>query len=639
MGEQNVHELDDHTRKLFTKALLNDVRALEMMLEEGRFETGIRRIGAEQEMFLVDKGLQAAPIVMQLLEQVDDPRLTTELARYNIEANLDPQIFGGDCLRRMEAELNDVVDTVRQGAQALDSDVLLCGILPTLRRSDLNIDSMTPKQRYYELNRVMRKLRGDEFKVRIKGIDEFSLSHDSVMLEAANTSFQIHFQVSPEEFAPFYNVAQAVSAPVLATAVNSPLFMGRKLWSETRIALFERSVDTRSDLQSGRGLRPRVHFGDSWLKESILEIFHEDIRQHRTVLSVDLTEDACEVVRSGGVPNLNALRLHNGTIYRWNRPCYGVHNGVAHLRIEQRVLPSGPTLVDEVANAAFFFGLMASLTHADAPISEVMDFEHAKRNFFAAAQNGLDAQFTWIGGKTFTAADLIRSELLPSAREGLLTTGVDSGDVERYLGIIEERVDSLQTGAQWALSSVMGMGQQGTSDLRSRQVTAEMLAHQKRGEPVHTWPLAQLGEDQRDKNWRSSYQTVGQIMTTDLFTVQPGDIVDLAASVMEWSHVRHVPVEDDSGRLVGLLSHWDLLRLIARGSSQDLVEVGTIMRRDPVTVGPDFKTIDAIHLMRSKRVACLPVVEKDHLVGMITERDLIIVSSKLLEDFLSRDDG
>ena len=184
----------------------------------------------------------------------------------------------------------------------------------------------------------------------------------------------------------------------------------------------------------------------------------------------------------------------------------------------------------------------------------------------------------------------------------------------------------------------MGMGQQGTSDLRSRQVTAEMLANQK-GKPVHTWPIAQLEEDQRDKNWRSSYQTVGQIMTTDLFTVQPGDIVDLAASVMEWSHVRHVPVEDDSGCLVGLLSHWDLLRLIARGSSQDLVEVGTIMRRDPVTVGPDFKTIDAIHLMRSKRVACLPVVEKDHLVGMITERDLIIVSSKLLEDFLSRDDG
>ena len=605
MGEQNVHELDDHTRKLFTKALLNDVRALEMMLEEGRFETGIRRIGAEQEMFLVDKGLQAAPIVMQLLEHVDDPRLTTELARYNIEANLDPQVFGGDCLRRMEAELNDVVDTVRRGAQALDSDVLLCGILPTLRRSDLNIDSMTPKQRYYELNRVMRKLRGDEFKVRIKGIDEFSLSHDSVMLEAANTSFQIHFQVSPEEFAPFYNVAQAVSAPVLATAVNSPLFMGRKLWSETRIALFERSVDTRSDLQSGRGLRPRVHFGDNWLKDSILEIFHEDIRQHRTVLSVDLTEDACEVVRNGGIPNLNALRLHNGTIYRWNRPCYGVNNGIAHLRIEQRVLPSGPTLVDEVANAAFFFGLMASLTHADAPISAVMDFEHAKRNFFAAAQNGLDAQFNWIGGKTFTAAELIRAELLPSAREGLLTTGIDSEDVERYLGIIEERVASQQTGAQWALRSVMGMGQQGTSDLRSRQVTAEMLANQKQGKPVHTWPIAQLEEDQRDKNWRSSYQTVGQIMTTDLFTVQPGDIVDLAASVMEWSHVRHVPVEDDSGCLVGLLSHWDLLRLIARGSSQDLVEVGTIMRRDPVTVGPDFKTIDAIHLMRSKRVACL----------------------------------
>ncbi|MEE2756682.1 MAG: CBS domain-containing protein [Myxococcota bacterium] len=639
MGEQNVHELDDKKRKAFTKALLNDVRALEMMLEQGLFETGIRRIGAEQEMFLIDENLAAAPIVMQLLERLDDPRLTTELAQYNLEANLDPQVFGQGCLRQMESELKDVLETVRDGAAAFNSDILLVGILPTLRRSDLDLDSMTPKQRYFELNRVMRRLRGDEFKVQIKGIDEFHLSLGSVMLEAANTSFQIHFQVSPDEFAPFYNVAQAISAPVLATAVNSPLLMGRRLWSETRIALFERSVDTRSELQSGRGLQPRVHFGDRWLKDSILEIFQEDITQHRSVLAGDLTENACELLRAGQIPQLNALRLHNGTIYRWNRPCYGVKDGVAHLRIEHRVLPAGPTVVDEVANAAFFFGLMASLTHDSKPIAEVMEFEHAKRNFFSAAQTGLDAQFTWIGGKTFTAGHLITEELLPSAREGLLQTGIDSADVTRYLDVIEERVASQQTGAQWALGSVIGMGQRGTSDLRSRQVTAAMLQHQRSGKPVHTWPLATLADDKRDKNWRSSYQTVGQIMTTDLFTVQPGDIVDLAASVMEWSHVRHVPVEDESGQLVGLLSHWDLLRLIARGSSGDMIEVGTVMRQDPVTVEPQFRTIDAIHLMRSRQVACLPVVQDGKLVGMITERDLIIVSSKLLEDFLQKTDS
>jgi CBS domain-containing protein/gamma-glutamyl:cysteine ligase YbdK (ATP-grasp superfamily) len=638
MGEQNVNELDDRKRKTFTKALLNDVRALEIMLEEGRFETGVRRIGAEQELFLIDESLHAAPIVMQLLEKLNDPRLTTELAQYNVEANLDPHVFGNDCLRVMETELQSVVDTVRNGAATFGADALLVGILPTLRRSDLDLDLMTPKQRYYELNRVMRRLRGGEFKVQIKGIDELHLSHDSVMLEACNTSFQIHFQVEPEEFAPFYNVAQAISAPVLAAAVNSSLLMGRKLWSETRIALFERSVDTRSELQSGRGLRPRVHFGDRWVKNSILEIFQEDITQYRTVLSIDLDENALDVVNRGEAPSLSALRLHNGTIYRWNRPCYGVKDGIAHLRIENRVLPSGPTVVDEVANAAFFFGLMAAHTHEEVPISKSMEFEHAKRNFFAAARYGLDAQFTWIGGQTFTAARLITEHLLPQARQGLLETGIQSEDVDRYLGILEERVESQQTGAQWAVNSIIGMGSEGTSDLRFRQVTASMLKNQRQGDPVHTWPLATLSEDNRDENWRSSYQTVGQIMTTDLFTVQPNDIVDLAASVMEWSHIRHVPVEDDSGQLVGLLSHRDLLRLIARGKAGEFVEVGTIMLREPVSVTSDVRTIDAIHLMRDRQVACLPVVESGKLVGMISERDLIIVSSRLLEDFLQKAD-
>jgi len=638
MGEQNVNELDDRKRKIFTKALLNDVRALEIMLEEGRFETGIRRIGAEQELFLIDESLHAAPIVMQLLEKLNDRRLTTELAQYNVEANLDPHVFGEDCLQLMEKELQSVIDTVRDGAASFGADALMVGILPTLRRSDLELDMMTPKQRYYELNRVMRRLRGGEFNVQIKGIDEFHLSHDSVMLEACNTSFQIHFQVAPEEFAPFYNVAQAISAPVLAAAVNSSLLMGRKLWSETRIALFERSVDTRSELQSGRGLRPRVHFGDRWVKNSILEIFQEDITQHRTVLAIDLDENALDVVGRGEAPSLSALRLHNGTIYRWNRPCYGVKDGVAHLRIENRVLPSGPTVIDEVANAAFFFGLMAAHTHEDKPISESMEFAHAKRNFFAAARDGLDAQFNWIGGKTYTAARLITEELLPQAREGLRETGIQSGDIDRYLGVLEERVSSQQTGAQWALSSLIGMGTEGTSDLRCRQVTASMLKNQREGIPVHAWPLATLAEDKRDENWRSSYQTVGQIMTTDLFSVQPDDIVDLAASVMEWSHIRHVPVEDDSGQLVGLLSHRDLLRLIARGKAGEFVEVGTIMLREPVSVASDMRTIDAIHLMRDRQVACLPVVEDGKLVGMITERDLIIVSSRLLEDFLQKTD-
>ncbi len=634
MGEPNVNPLNERQRKTFTKALLNDVMALERLLQTDRVETGIRRIGAEQEMFLVDGSSRAAPEVTRVLEAAGDARLTTELARYNIEANLSPQIFGGDCLSKLEQELIEVIDKVREAAATVDADVLLVGILPTLARSDLHLDKMTPRQRYYELNRVMQRLRGKDFHVLIKGIDQLEMTHDSVMLEACNTSFQIHFQVAPDEFARLYNLAQAVTAPVLAAAVNSPVLLGHRLWHETRIALFERSVDTRAAHQQDRGLRPRVHFGDKWVQSSVLELFREDITRQRVVIATDGHQDALKVVAEGGVPTLDALRLHNGTIYRWNRPCYGIsENGKAHLRIENRVLPAGPTVIDEIANSAFFFGLMASLSELP-PIADVMAFDDAKSNFFSAARDGLKAQFSWIGGRTWTAGALIRDELLPMARDGLAGASIDADDIDRYLGVIEERVDREQTGAQWVLGSLMGMGEKGTPDLRVRKLTATMRELQRSGEPVHTWPLAQLDEERRDDHWRSSYRTVGQIMTTDLFTVQPGDIVDLAASVMEWSHIRHVPVEDEGGTLVGLVSHRSLLRMIARGMTDDMVDVASIMHTDLVTVSSETLTVDAIKLMREKQVSCLPVVEGGRLVGLITERDLIEVSARLLEDFL-----
>ncbi|MEZ4432891.1 MAG: CBS domain-containing protein [bacterium] len=635
MGEQNVNALNEVQRKTFTKALLNDVLALERLLETDRIETGIRRVGAEQEMFLIDRRLHAAPVVMKVLQNAGDPRLTTELAQYNIEANLSPQVFGGDCLRKMETELSEIIELTRRAAELEGADVLLVGILPTLRRSDIHLDLMTPIQRYYELNRVMQRLRGQHFHVLIKGLDQFEMTHDSVMLEACNTSFQIHFQVGPQEFAKLYNLAQAVTAPVLAAGVNSPVLLGHRLWSETRIALFERSVDTRNTHQQDRGLRPRVHFGDAWVKNSILELFREDITRQRVVIATDHQEDALQVVRDGGVPKLHALRLHNGTIYRWNRPCYGVVGDKAHFRIENRVLPAGPTVLDEIANAAFFFGLMAGLSEAYKPIAQEMEFDDAKNNFFSAARDGLRAQFSWRGGKTWTAAALIRDELLPLAREGLTNTHVDPADVDRYLGVIEERVRREQTGAQWALGSLAAMTEKGTPDLRIRQLTATMRDLQRAGEPVHTWPLATLDDERRDHNWKSSYRTVGQIMTTDLFTVQPGDIVDLAASVMEWSKIRHVPVEDEHGKLVGLISHRSLLRMVARGVKDEIIEVASIMNTALVTVSQDTLTLDAIKLMREKQVSCLPVVEGERLVGIITERDLIEVSARLLEDFLA----
>lgn len=633
MGDIQTKRANEETMRAFMKAVLNDVHALEQMIAADMFEKGRRRIGAEQEMFLVDQAMRPCPVAVEILADVSDPRITTELARFNIEANTEARRYGGDCLRQMEAELHEVVELVRRTAAKHGADVLLTGILPTLRKTDLGLDNMTPIPRYQSLNQAITQQRGGDFNIQIKGTDELQITHDNVMLESCNTSFQVHFQVEPHEFARLYNVAQAVTAPVLAAAVNSPVFLGQRLWHETRVALFELSVDERSTTHQSRGFPPRVTFGAGWVRESALEIFREQIARFRILLAADLQEDSLEVLRRGEVPELRALRIHNGTTYRWNRVCYGLCDGVPHLRIENRVLPAGPTVTDEVANAALFFGLMSAFVDAYPDISQVMEFDDARTNFFEAARHGLDAQFRWVGGKLHSATDLLLAHLLPMARAGLEKAHIDAADIDKYLGVMEERVKSGKTGARWALKSLADMGEQGTRDIRERSVTAEMLARQREGQPVHEWQYGQLRED----DWqRHGYRTVGQFMSTDLFTVHPEDLVDLAASVMAWEHIRHVPVEDEHGRLVGILTHRTLLRFMASGAASDgPVAVRDIMKHDLLTVSPDTLTIDAIRLMRQHQIGCLPVVDGDKLVGIITESDLLDVSARLLEKYLS----
>ncbi|MCA9522890.1 MAG: CBS domain-containing protein, partial [Myxococcales bacterium] len=445
---------------------------------------------------------------------------------------------------------------------------------------------------------------------------------------------QIHFQVSPKEFARLYNLAQLISAPVLAAAANSPLLLGNRLWRETRVALFQRSVEERSTHHQARGNRPRVHFGSGWVREGVVELFREDITRYRLILAGVPEEDPLAILAEGRPPQLSALRLHNSTVWRWNRPCYGVVGDKAHLRIENRILPAGPTVLDEMANAALFFGLMSEMSHDPEPVSERLPFDDAMNNFFAAARLGLKAQFSWFDGKHLSASQLIRDELLPRARDGLRRSQIDEADIERYLGVIERRVETNHTGAQWIMGSIASFGDKVTRDVRDRTITAALLTRQQSGRPVHEWSLA-VAEESRD--WRDSYRTVGQFMTTDLFTVRPDDIVDLAASMMEWEHIRHVPVEDDDGRLVGLVSHRDLLRLVSRGTygkSNEPHLVREIMATEPVTVGPETKTMDAVRTMRKHDVSSLPVVQQGRLLGIVTEHDLLIVAYRLLEAFL-----
>ena len=634
MGEQNVREtIDEAQHQAFMKALLKEVRALETMLENGMVEDGIRRIGAEQEMFLINRAHRPALTALDILETIEDERFTHELGLFNLEANLSPHEYGGQCLRRMHEEAEEVYRLAREAARETGSDIALVGILPTLSRDNLGLDAMVPTARYQALNDALLRLRGHDFQFTINGIDQLTVRHGNVMLEACNTSFQVHFQVGPQEFASLYNIAQAVTGPLLASVVNSPILLGKRLWHESRIAVFEHSVDARSEAHQARGHKPRVHFGDHWIESSVTEVFKEDIARFRVILTTDTEDDVEGMVARGEAPRLNALRLHNGTVYRWNRPCYGVGNGVPHLRIENRVIPAGPTVIDEIANAAFFFGMMSGMSQSVSDIRDHLSFEDVKSNFLAAARDGIRAQMSWFNDQHMPARDLILKQLLPMAREGLQEAGIDADDIERYLGVLEHRVATRRTGARWALESMSNMQQQGTLDQRLRCLVKSMVEQQSSGQPIAVWELAQYCGEQ---DWRESYRQVSQFMATDLFTVRPDDIVDFAATLMDWRHVRHVPVEDDRGHLVGLVSHRALLRLVASGQAggEQKVTVAEIMNRNPVTITPDASTVEAIRLMREQQVACLPVVKDGKLVGLVTEHDLIVVSSMLLEQYL-----
>jgi CBS domain-containing protein len=352
-------------------------------------------------------------------------------------------------------------------------------------------------------------------------------------------------------------------------------------------------------------------------------------------MTTQADEDPFLVLARGEIPLLSALCMHNGTVWRWNRACYGTADGVAHLRIENRVLPSGPTVVDEIANAAFFTGLMLALPSEYGDVALRMTFDDAKSNFFRAARHGLDAQFNWIDGKNHSAASLVLDHLLPLARQGLQDSKVDSADIDKYLGIIKERVQSRQTGARWILKSLAAMPEAVSKDVRQSRLTSAMLAGQKQGKPVHRWPLIEPSETDR---WEQGFRTVGQFMSTDLFTVQPDDLIDLAASVMDWRHIRHVPVENQQGRLVGLVTHRNLLRLVSHGIREKdiyVITVGEIMVENPMTVTPSTPTLKAMEIMREHRIGCLPVVENDQLVGIVTSYDFLDAAARLFREHLA----
>lgn len=636
MGVQEIRSSGGDSERVFKRRVLDDLRALESMIDAGMIERDRRRIGAEQELVLVDADLHPAPVSGELMDRIADPRVTTEIARFNLEFNSDPVELAPDCFARLRAQFEELLGAVDRAGAAIGVRALLTGICPTLELSHLSTDNITPKPRYAALDEALRRLRGTDYELRVKGADELTLRHPSVMLEALNTSFQVHYQVSAEEFAGVYNLAQLIAAPVLAACVNSPVLFGKRLWRETRIAILQQVVDTRADTPHEREMLARVRFGEDWVQRSVLELFRHDVARFRMLLAAEEHQDALAELEAGRIPRLRALQAFNSTVYRWNRACYGITDGKPHLRIENRLLPAGPTIDDEIANAALWIGLLLANPWRDIP--ERMDFKDARGNFMRAAREGLSSHLVWLDGQEVSAPDLILEQLVPAARRGLATIGLPEAEIDGILGIITGRVRSRQTGAAWTLRTVAAMQGRGTRAERLHRLTEAMLEGQASGRPVHEWNVANLEET---GDWRRNYLTVGQYMSTNLYTVAEDECIDLAASIMDWERLRHVPVEDSANRLVGLVSYRTLLRLMAqqrRGEPDEPIAVSEVMIRIPVTVSPSTPTLEAIELMREHGVSCLPVVEHGRLVGIVSERDYVGVARKLLEQsFRERD--
>lgn len=585
------------------------------MLSKDEFQVQPLHIGAEQEFCIVDADGYPSKKALSILEKINDEHFTTELALFNLEINLDPFELDSDCLKKMEEQLDALLKHAKGVAKDQDSKVVLTGILPNISSRHLSPDFMTPSPRYAVLNEMMRELRGQDFSMHIMGVDELTIEHDSVLFEACNTSFQMHLQIEPNDFVASYNWAQAISGPLLAISTNSPILLGKELWKETRIALFQQSIDTRTPSNSVRSMEPRVTFGDDWIYDSIADIYKDDIAKFQIIINREIKDSSSELHQKGIMPKLEALSLHNGTVYRWNRPCYGVHENIAHLRIENRYIPSGPTVKDEIANLALWVGLMKGRPNSRDHINEEWSFKNVRSNFYQAARYGLHSIFNW-GDDRISAADLMKSELIPIARNGLSKIGLSTHEIDRYMNVILDRIEN-GTGADWMVSNYRNGLKQFSSDRVLLEISREMESLQNTDLHVGKWPIIDWVNLKSTRRGKFVYE----IMSTHLFTVQESDSASLVSKIMEWKDIHHVPVEDDQNRLAGLLT-WNVIKEHLE-SGNDSLSVGDIMVSKVRTVEKDDTISNASDLMISNEIGCLPVIKDGKLIGIVTKKDLI----------------
>ncbi|GMA39626.1 hypothetical protein GCM10025883_16710 [Mobilicoccus caccae] len=464
----------------------------ERMLSVSSFEAGRFMTGMEMEFCLIDEDLGPAFRNEEVLEAIDDDAFVHELARFNIEVNVDPRTLEGDGLIGLDHDVCEALTAAQTAAGHVGARLGMIGILPTLMAQHVTEPGwMSRPKRYAALNDAIMRARGEDTFIDISGEsgERVTLYSDSIGPEAACTSVQLHLQVAPGDFAAYWNAAQAIAGPQLALAANSPFFAGQMLWHETRIPLFTQAADTRSIELANQGVRPRVEFGDRWIT-SIFDLFEDNVRYFPALLPETTDEDPVALLDKGEPPELAELRLHNGTIYRWNRPIYDTAGGRPHLRVENRVLPAGPTIIDVMANTAFYYGLLIYLANEDRPVWTQMSFSAASTNFRHGARDGMGARLYWPGYSSISPDELTLRHLLPLAEEGLSQWGVSAEVRDTYLKVIEGRAISRQNGAIWQRDVVFALERSGLDRAAAlRRMLQLYLENSEANEPVHTWEI------------------------------------------------------------------------------------------------------------------------------------------------------
>lgn len=486
MGEEvEAQEFSRADRTHHRERVRRNLDVFARMLREARFDTDDPMTGLEVELNLVDEAEDPALKNAEALAAIADPAFQTELGQFNIEINVPPAKLREGGLTTFEESLRRSLNDAEDKSAAVGAHMVMIGILPTLAEGHMTPESLSANPRYKLLSEQILDARGEDITIAVDGVERLRTTADSIVPEAACTSTQFHVQTSPEMFAEYWNASQAIAAVQLAVGANSPYLLGKELWRETRIPLFEQATDTRSEELKAQGVRPRVWFGERWIT-SVFDLFEENVRYFPALLPVSDEEDPLAVLQDGGTPKLAELRLHNGTIYRWNRPVYDVAGGVPHLRVENRLLAAGPTVADTMANAAFYFGLVRALAEGERPLWSQMSFSAAEENFHVAARQGIEAQVYWPGVGQVRATELVLRRLLPAAREGLQAWGAAEDEVDRLLGIIEQRCLRGTNGAEWLVRRVHAEGNRE----RFAALRAAMRDYRERmhtNEPVHTW--------------------------------------------------------------------------------------------------------------------------------------------------------